>query len=79
MTIGLIFQAGWSASTIGQLDPDLHFQRLHLMAHCALGTAQLPAARVKLSWRSGLKGLESIELRKGRSMVANFMKKTKTG
>ena len=52
------------AFAIEELDGKFGFERLHLMAHCALGDAQLfGRARKALMPRRGLEGFQGIQWR----------------
>ena len=68
------------ALAIEELDAELRFQRLDLMAHGSLRDAQLfGGSREALMPRRGLEGLERVQRRKAAKHVATFMRKTKAG
>ena len=68
------------AFAIEQLDAELRFQRLDLMADRALRDAQFfGGAREALMPRRGLEGLECVQWRQAAKHELPFMRKTKAG
>src|SRR5205085_2624370 len=68
------------ALAIEELDAELRFQSLDLMAHGTLGDAQLLGrARETLVTRRGLEGLQCVQCREATKHGRAFMRKTQAG